>query len=94
MNAHASLFGIYEPGDGWLFRIPVGWKYLLPLSLLNVVITGLATLWGGKEGAALAGLAQLALIGVYVIGGYNNRRQGDETALKPLVTEPVAVAHH
>lgn len=33
MNAHASLFGIYEPGDGWLFRIPVGWKYLLLLAI-------------------------------------------------------------
>ena len=27
MNAHASLLGIYEPGDGWLFRLPIGAKY-------------------------------------------------------------------
>lgn len=33
MNAHTSLLGIYRPGDGWLFRIPVGWKYALMLAI-------------------------------------------------------------
>ncbi|MCC2593356.1 energy-coupling factor transporter transmembrane protein EcfT [Tessaracoccus sp. OS52] len=33
MNAHASLLGVFEPGDAWLFRLPVGWKYLLVLTL-------------------------------------------------------------
>ncbi|HMR49556.1 MAG TPA: energy-coupling factor transporter transmembrane protein EcfT [Arachnia sp.] len=33
MNAHTSLLGIYEPGDGWLFRLPIGAKYLLMLAI-------------------------------------------------------------
>lgn len=33
MNTHTSVFGIFEPGPGWLFRLPVGWKYLLVLVL-------------------------------------------------------------
>ncbi|HJE51837.1 MAG TPA: energy-coupling factor transporter transmembrane protein EcfT [Tessaracoccus flavescens] len=33
MNVHSSLLGIYEPGPGWLFRLPVGWKYVLVLAL-------------------------------------------------------------
>ncbi len=33
MNAHTTLFGTFEPGDGWLFRIPVGWKYALMLGI-------------------------------------------------------------
>ena len=38
MNAHASLLGIYEPGDGWLFRLPIGAKYLLMLAVAVVPI--------------------------------------------------------
>ncbi|MDF1487859.1 energy-coupling factor transporter transmembrane component T family protein [Tessaracoccus caeni] len=33
MNAHTSLLGVYQPGDGWLFRLPIGWKYLLMLAV-------------------------------------------------------------
>lgn len=33
MNAHTSLLGVYRPGDGWLFRLPIGWKYLLMLAI-------------------------------------------------------------
>ena len=33
MSSHTSLLGLYEPGAGWLFRLPVGWKYLLLLTL-------------------------------------------------------------
>ncbi len=33
MNVHASLLGLYQPGEGWLFRLGVGWKYLLMLTL-------------------------------------------------------------
>lgn len=33
MNVHASLLGLYEPQDDWLFRIGPGWKYLLLLGL-------------------------------------------------------------
>lgn len=32
MNVHSSLLGLYEPGEGWLFRMPVGWKYVLLLA--------------------------------------------------------------
>lgn len=31
MNVHSSLLGLYHPGTGWLFRINVGWKYVLLL---------------------------------------------------------------
>lgn len=27
------VFGIFQPGDGWLFRLPVGWKYLILLAV-------------------------------------------------------------
>ncbi|NLE97173.1 MAG: energy-coupling factor transporter transmembrane protein EcfT [Propionibacterium sp.] len=33
MNVHASLLGLYQPQDGWLFRLGAGWKYLLLLAL-------------------------------------------------------------
>lgn len=33
MNAHASLLGLYEPGEGWLFRLPAGAKYVLMLAV-------------------------------------------------------------
>lgn len=33
MNVHASLLGLHQPGEGWLFRLGVGWKYLLMLAL-------------------------------------------------------------
>ena len=34
MNAHANVLGFHEPGDGWLFRMPVGFKYLLMLAVV------------------------------------------------------------
>ncbi len=50
MNAaHTSLLGLYQPGDGWLFRLAVGRKYLLvlliavpPVIILNWWATALA----------------------------------------------------
>lgn len=33
MNAQASLLGLHQPGEGWLFRAGVGWKYLIMLAL-------------------------------------------------------------
>lgn len=33
VNTHTSVFGVFQPGPGWLFRMPVGWKYLLVLGL-------------------------------------------------------------
>ncbi|RRD05695.1 energy-coupling factor transporter transmembrane protein EcfT [Arachnia propionica] len=34
MNVHSSLFGLHQPGDGWLFRTHIGVKYLLMLTLV------------------------------------------------------------
>lgn len=48
MNVRTSLLGIYEPGDGWLFRLPVGWKYLLML----VVAVSPFVLWAWWATAA------------------------------------------
>ncbi|GAA4903432.1 hypothetical protein GCM10025789_22960 [Tessaracoccus lubricantis] len=33
MSAHTSVLGTFEPGNGWLFRLPVGAKYLILLAL-------------------------------------------------------------
>lgn len=62
MNAHASLIGIYEPGDGWLFRSGAGAKYLL---LLAVTVPPLAagTWWVTVAALALV-LVLLATSGV------------------------------
>ena len=38
MNAHTSLLGVYQPGDGWLFRLSIGAKYLLMLAVAIVPI--------------------------------------------------------
>jgi biotin transport system permease protein len=43
VNAHASLLGLYEPGEGWLFRLATGAKYLLLLAV--TVPPLLAGLW-------------------------------------------------
>ncbi|MHA6509150.1 energy-coupling factor transporter transmembrane component T family protein [Tessaracoccus sp. Y1736] len=51
MNAHASLLGLYEPGEGWLFRLGTGAKYLL---LLAVTIPPLAAGTWWVTAAALA----------------------------------------
>ena len=46
MNAHTSLLGVYEPGDGWLFRLPIGAKYLLMLAVA-IVREGALTAYAG-----------------------------------------------
>lgn len=62
MNAHASLLGIYEPGDGWLFRTPVGVKYLL---LIAVTVPPLiAGTWWVTVAALAVVLLLLATAGV------------------------------
>lgn len=33
MNVHSSLLGLYQPQDGWLFRLAPGWKYLILLAI-------------------------------------------------------------
>ncbi len=38
MNPHAGVLGFHEPGNGWLFRVPVGVKYILLLALVVPVL--------------------------------------------------------
>jgi NADH-quinone oxidoreductase subunit H len=38
----------------------LGWKMILPLSLVNVMLSGFLFLWGGREGMAGVGLLELA----------------------------------
>jgi NADH-quinone oxidoreductase subunit H len=71
----------------------LGWKMLLPLSLLNVVVTGVAMLLGGREAAAVVGLLELAGLLLWVIGAPALDRQGGETALAEETHAPVAHAH-
>lgn len=73
----------------------LGWKLLLPVSLANVVLTGLAVLWAGTEGAALLGLVQLGFVAFWLIGSLRIRRTGDESALatEPAPAQAVAASH-
>jgi NADH-quinone oxidoreductase subunit H len=59
----------------------LGWKILLPLSLANVIITGCVMLAWGREGAAIFGLLQFALIIAFAVGGFRVKRAGGETLL-------------
>lgn len=38
MTTHPGVLGIHEPGDGWLFSVPVGVKYILLLGLVIPVL--------------------------------------------------------
>lgn len=73
MSAHTSLLGLYEPGDGWLFRLPVGWKYAL---MLAVALTPmwLWTWWATAAALLVAVLAMLTsgipLRRIFGLGGY------------------------
>lgn len=71
MNAHSSLLGLYEPGEGWLFRFPVGLKYLL---LLLVTVPPLA--WGHWGVTVAALVAVLVLLGSSGIGPVRALRIG------------------
>lgn len=62
MTAHTSLLGLYEPDDGWLFRTPVGLKYLL---LLAVTVPPLLVgHWGLTLAAVVTMLMLLATSGI------------------------------
>ncbi|MHA6525409.1 energy-coupling factor transporter transmembrane component T family protein [Tessaracoccus sp. G1721] len=62
MNAHASLLGLYEPGEGWLFRLPTGAKYLL---LLAVTVPPLmAGMWWVTAAALIVVLGLLWTSGI------------------------------
>jgi len=45
----------------------LGWKMMLPVSLLNVVITGAVFLWAGRDGLAWVGIAEWIAI-LFFIG--------------------------
>ncbi|MDO5737243.1 MAG: CbiQ family ECF transporter T component [Propionibacteriaceae bacterium] len=64
MNAHANVLGFHEPGDGWLFRWPVGAKYLL---MLAIVIPALAMVqWQVSLGALVCTMVFLVTSGISV----------------------------
>jgi len=44
----------------------LGWKMMLPVSLLNVVITGAVFLWAGRDGLAWVGIAEWIAILFFV----------------------------
>jgi NADH-quinone oxidoreductase subunit H len=71
----------------------LGWKLLLPISLANVVLTGIVVLAWGLEGAAIVGLIEIAIVLFYIISGLTISRTGHETLL-PTRTAPAAAAGH
>ena len=44
----------------------LGWKMMLPVSLVNVAVTAFVYLWGGRDGLAFMGLAEWAAIVSFV----------------------------
>lgn len=62
MNAHANPLGFHEPGDGWLFRLPVGAKYLL--MLIMVVPPLVAVQWPVTLAALVCTLLFLLTSGI------------------------------
>jgi NADH-quinone oxidoreductase subunit H len=70
----------------------LGWKLMLPVSLANVVLTGIVVLAWGIEGAAILGLIEIAIILGYVVTGLSISRTGRETLL-PTGAAPAAAAH-
>lgn len=74
----------------------LGWKILLPLSLANILLTGMVVLWKGREGAALFGLVQAAIVIFAVIGTIRTKRTGDESSIaeEDNTAMTPATAHH
>lgn len=68
----------------------LGWKMLLPVSLANVLVTGAVVLWGGTDLAALWGIAQLVIVGAWVIGALRLTRSGHETLLPSVAAKLAA----
>ncbi len=62
MSSHAGVLGLHVPGDGWLFHVPVGVKYLLLLALVVPVLSLLQ--WPVTLGALLVVLLLLATSGI------------------------------
>jgi NADH-quinone oxidoreductase subunit H len=59
----------------------LGWKMLLPLSIANVLLTGVVTLAWGVPGAAAVGLVECVIVLAWVIGAFKIKRVGGETLL-------------
>ncbi|QXT61990.1 CbiQ family ECF transporter T component [Tessaracoccus palaemonis] len=73
MSAHTSLLGLYEPGDGWLFRLPVGWKYVLMLAVALVPMA--LWTWQATAAALVVAVASMLTSGIawrriFALGGY------------------------
>lgn len=73
MSAHTSLLGLYEPGEGWLFTMRIGWKYLL---MLVVALTPMIlwTWWATAASLVIAVVCMLtsgiAFRRILQVGGY------------------------
>ncbi|MGO1487572.1 MAG: CbiQ family ECF transporter T component [Arachnia sp.] len=62
MTSHSGVLGIHVPGDGWLFRTPVGIKYFLLLVLVTPVL--LLVKWPAALAALVVALLLLATSGI------------------------------
>ncbi|MGO1384682.1 MAG: CbiQ family ECF transporter T component [Arachnia sp.] len=62
MTSHSGVLGIHVPGDGWLFRTPVGIKYFLLLVLVTPVL--LLVKWPATLAALVVALLLLATSGI------------------------------
>jgi len=62
VNVHASLLGLHQPGQGWLFRLGAGWKYLLLLALNLPAL--ILQVWPVTLGLLILAIALLASSGI------------------------------
>lgn len=81
----APVFGLYRPGDGWLFRLGTGWKYLILLALTLPALI-LTTWW-------VTLLAVAAALLVLISSGIGPRRGLDIGWVLWLVLGMVALYH-
>lgn len=82
---NAPVFGLYQPGTGWLFRLRVGWKYLILLALTMPALV-LTTWW-----VTVAALAACLL--VLLSSGITPRKSLDIGWVLWLVLGMVAAYH-
>lgn len=81
----APVFGLYRPGDGWLFPLAAGWKYLI-LLVVTVPALVLTTWW---VTLSAVGAALLVLLS----SGIGPRRSLDIGWVLWLVLGMVAIYH-
>ncbi len=82
---NAPILGLYQPGSGWLFSTPVGWKYLV-LLVLTLPALFLTTWW-------VTLLAVVACLVVLLSSGIRLRRSLDVGWVLWLVLAVVAAYH-